>query len=69
MTVHDFKYTVKPEAVFYKFIQTRTSNYGLDIMDAAKQIILSAAVKLGQNIVQKQHGRIMNAFFYKFNLR
>ena len=52
-----------------KIIQTSTGDHGLNIMNTLKKIILTAAIQLRKDIVQKQNRFIMNDLLHQINLR
>ena len=52
-SIRHFKNAVYVKSVIDKFIQTRTSDHGLNIFNAVQKIILSGTVKFRQNIIQQ----------------
>ena len=69
MPLYHLKNPVYLKLMTDKIIQTSTGDHGLNIMNTLKKIILTAAVQLRKDIVQKQNRFIMNDLLHQINLR
>ena len=64
---NNMKHFIYLKLMAYKIIQACTGDHGLDIMNTFQKIILPAAIKLRQNIIQKKYRLVMNDFFHQIN--
>lgn len=66
--VRDLKHLVDLKPIIHKLLESSTCDDRLDITDTVQQIVLPAAVKLRQHIVEQQQRNVLRHFFHKLDL-